>query len=418
MLRMRQLTMCSRGLVVLLASACSDGGSPKQLDVDDAALPSGAAAAMPPAPGGGSGGTRADPPVRELDGAVTPGDTSASRDAAAKEDGSLSAPDAGRMMVAAEPVAPCSDELDAQPGVVAPDFGAPQPATTFDGDPNDMGPFDVMQADTTITNPDASGPALDATFYAPSSDQGSSVAGELHPLVVVMHGFGATHRNYEHFTQHMASYGLLVLGITLPGALVAVHDKNADEAIAAIDYALSSAVPAAIAGHVDPERIAIAGHSFGGKIAFYAAARDPRIDLVIGWDPSNAGGPPCFIDAAMCNAFPVAPNCMANDSGIVHELQAETLIFRAAADGTNPEPAHGAIHFYRGVPAPATLLDFDANVSHADFANPDAAVSPHARRVQLAFLLSRFSGVTGLEDYLPGGTKIGDDPLLVRVLSR
>jgi dienelactone hydrolase len=209
-----------------------------------------------------------------------------------------------------------------------------------------------------------------------------------------------------------------VLGITMPFALEAAHDKNAAEAIAAIDLAISDAAPEAIRGHVDAERIAALGHSFGGKIAFYAASLDARIDLVIGWDPSNAGGPPCFVDATACNQFPVAPNCMADDSGIVHRMRAETVVLRAAPDGANPEPAHNAIHFYRGAPAPATLIDFDTNVAHGDFANAAAAVLAHTRRVNAAFVLSRLLGATGLEDYLPGGAKIGADPLVNEVQSR
>jgi len=38
--------------------------------------------------------------------------------------------------------------------------------------------------------------------------------------------------------------------------------------------------------------------------------------------------------------------------------------------------------------------------------------------VQLAFLLKRFLGTTGLDGYLPGGAQIGADPAVVRVLSK
>jgi len=202
----------------------------------------------------------------------------------------------------------------------------------------------------------------------------------------------------------------------LPFALTAEHDHNAEQARAAIDFALSGDAPMEVRGHVDGDKIAVAGHSFGGKIAFYAAALDPRIDLVIGWDPSNAGGPPCFVDPMVCNAYPVAPNCLAMSSGLVHELHAETLVFRAAPDGANPEPAHNAIHFFRGAPSPATLIDYDDRVLHGDFASAQSSVVPVARRVTLAFLLERFYARTGLEAWLPGGARIGE--LAVRVLEK
>jgi hypothetical protein len=41
-----------------------------------------------------------------------------------------------------------------------------------------------------------------------------------------------------------------------------------------------------------------------------------------------------------------------------------------------------------------------------DFANATAAVVPRARRIQLAFLLNRFYGTTGLEAWLPNGQDI------------
>jgi pimeloyl-ACP methyl ester carboxylesterase len=320
--------------------------------------------------------------------------------------------------VSAVPVDPCDDALDAQPGTIALDLGAFDPTVApraFEGDPANDGPYEVLELDVTIPNPDAQREALPATFYAPKLAQGAT---ERLPLVLVMHGFGLTHPSYAHFSRHFASHGLIALGISLPPSLTAAHDKNADEAIAAIDYALGQDAPAELIGRVDSDRVAATGHSLGGKIAFYAAALDPRIDIVIGWDPSNAGGPPCFIDPAACNGFPVAPNCLSTMSGLVHMLRAESVVFRAAADGANPEPAHNAIHFYRGAPAPATLIDFDQNVLHGDFADPSAAVIAHTRRVQIALVLERFLGVTGLEAYLPGGAEIASDPLVVRVVSR
>ena len=134
---------------------------------------------------------------------------------------------------------------------------------------------------------------------------------------------------------------------------------------------------------------------------------------MIGWDPSNAGEVPCTVDPMTCNTFPVAPSCAAASSGIIDRIQAESLIFRAAPDGANPEPDDNALNFFRGAPAPATLVDYDTAVLNSDFANPLAAVVPRARRVQLAFLLSRFYGTKGLEAWLPKGSDIGTGALRV-----
>lgn len=313
----------------------------------------------------------------------------------------------------------CDDALDLPVGQV-PSTPAPAGAafTGNPGNPGEMGAAAVLQVDFSLPNPDPARPALTGTFYAPSDDGGFTARPGPLPLVLVMHGFGTTHRNYDHFSTHLASHGLLALGLSLPAAAVAAHDKNADEAVAAISFALGADAPAQVAGLADPARIAAAGHSFGGKIAFYAAAQDTRISLVIGWDPSNAGGPPCFVDPAACNDFPVAPNCQAMDAGLVHRIRAESLIFRAAPDGANPEPDHNAIHFYRGAPTPSTLVDYDTAVMHGDWANGLLPVVAHSRAVHVALLLQRLTGATGLDAWLPGGAEVAAGLGVKRVLRK
>jgi|GEM_PF-1312679 len=398
----------------LLLCACSADPDAVARGGDAAAAVSGDAAAPTAKPDAGMVVAPSDAGrVRELDAALA--DAAAERDAGSatvpsEADDAGPAADASAPTTSPQPVDPCSQELQSVVADARPDFGAAPspPVQSVAGDPNEAGAYGVWRSDVVIPNPDSARSALEATFYAPSEDGGSTVAAGRFALVLVMHGFGLTHQAYEGMSAHMASQGFVVLGITLPFSLTSAHDKNAEEALAAVDFALSSAAPEALQTHVDAEKIAAAGHSLGGKIAFYAAALDARIDLVIAWDPSNAGGPPCFIDAMACNNFPVAPNCLVMQAGIVHQLRAETLVFRAAADGANPEPEHNAIHFFRGAPMPATLIDFDATVQHGDWANAESAVLPHTRRVQLALLRQRFYGHTGLEPWLPRGAEIGD----------
>ena len=68
---------------------------------------------------------------------------------------------------------------------------------------------------------------------------------------------------------------------------------------------------------------------------------------------------------------------------------------------TTPDTHHWAENFYRGAPSPAHLVLFD-NAGHGDwgFTGPVTDVS---KRAQMALLLSRLKGYTGLEAYLPGG---------------
>ena len=112
-------------------------------------------------------------------------------------------------------------------------------------------------------------------------------------------------------------------------------------------------------------KIAVAGHSKGGKVSFFTAVIDDRVDLAIGWDPSNSGGPPCFIGNVVpglsCNALPAAPNCMIESPGNLHFMQAESLVLGEPRDNAvNPDKHHNSVHFYRGAPSPASLVLFNA----------------------------------------------------------
>ena len=126
-------------------------------------------------------------------------------------------------------------------------------------------------------------------------------------------------------------------------------------------------------------------------MAFYAAALDTRIDLVIALDPQNGGGPPCFLGETAqgdCNDFPVAPNCQAESSGILHQMQAESLIFGAEDTILTPDSHHWAREFYRGSPSPTHFISMP-DVGHVAW-SIDNDESTLSRGVYTAFLLSRF----------------------------
>ena len=152
-------------------------------------------------------------------------------------------------------------------------------------------------------------------------------------------------------------------------------------------------------------KIAILGHSQGGKLAFYAAALDARVDIVVGWDPQNGGGPPCFLgetDQGYCNDYPVAPNCEANDSGVVHQIRAASLVFGAQDATLTPDVHLRAEQFYRGSPSPAYFVSMPDAGHGAWFS--DGEVSTLTRGVHTALLLSKMMGYENLEDWLPTGS--------------
>jgi dienelactone hydrolase len=304
------------------------------------------------------------------------------------------------------PTAACGTDLDVHNGTVKPNY-ASQGAVEVVGDPITPGPYRVLLENASLDNPDANRNAVSVTTYAPTSDDQEIIEGKL-PLIVVLPGFSGNHTGYRHFTDHFVSYGFAVLGVT--PANVTFTDApnnpaNVAEVKAAVAWALESS---ALAGHIDEQRLIISGHSQGGKLAFFTAVTDPRFKTVLGWDPQNGGGAPCFIAGTVgqnCNAWPVAPNCDVDrsfeDPGMMANLRAESITFAARDALTTPDNHLWAEHFYRGAPSPTHLMLFPS-ASHGDWAAAGATTDV-TKRIQMALLLTRFMGGKGLEMYLPDG---------------
>ncbi len=292
-------------------------------------------------------------------------------------------------------------------GRIEPDFGNVPAPTNFTGDPAAPGPHGVVRESVSPPRPLGDAGTSRGTLYLPA-DSGS------YPLVVVLPGYGASHTGFAAYSESFASHGFIVLGLdTGDGGFGAPSDHALEAArtLAAIEW-VSTAGPRA--AEVDATRIAVAGHSKGGKLAFWAAALDARIDLVVGWDPSNSGGAPCFIDPSGCNSQPAAPNCNTPNgggSGVLHLMQAESLILGVPPDAlTNPDPAHNALHFYRGAPGPTTYLSLRGR--HTDFLVGNPALQTLTRRATTSLLLQRLQGRVIEASYLPGGDDFDPSGLL------
>ena len=224
------------------------------------------------------------------------------------------APTGGPEAVAATPDDPCNEDLSVFNGRVVPDLGVVPEPEPFTANPEEMGPYAVTSTDFQVPitggtldtvgyNIEMTDSSQPATAYMPEGDEGNL------PLVVVLAGFQASYTIYSDFSQHFASHGFAVLGIDTRSDLnAASHDTEPWEVIQAIDYVLSGASP--MGDRVDPTKIAVSGHSKGGKVSYFVAAMDDRIDQVIAWDPQNAGGPPCFISGFLGADCSAPDTCM------------------------------------------------------------------------------------------------------------
>lgn len=281
--------------------------------------------------------------------------------------------------------------------------------TACGGDPfEERGDYDLYTQLVDVPNPEITSDPMSGRLFAPSSDGGDSIISGEHGLLVFTPGFGADYSWYREYGEHLSSHGFIVLLMSFSGAgfnLEADHPYQARQIGYAIDHALTL-----IPNSIDEDKIAVGGHSFGGKIAFFTATMDSRISAVLAMDPSNAGGAPCFISPDTCGNFPVAPNPTRGEVGLLEPLETASLIMRAEPDLLgNPDEEFNASHFFYGydgnglyaVNSPAIYFDMGDTPHNSWVPTLFREVPTVAKRTMLAFLKKHFSG-ENTDRYLTG----------------
>ncbi len=153
---------------------------------------------------------------------------------------------------------------------------------------------------------------LDTVIWYPAAASGNEAAvisdanpatdGAPFPVVVFSHGDGNDPRVATYFTEHLASWGFVVVAPPHPGDTSADctspcgTESRIDSALNRVDdltFALDQVLalqndPANALGRiVDPTRTAVTGHSFGGWTAL-AAEKTGRFDAVVAMAPAPA----------------------------------------------------------------------------------------------------------------------------------
>ena len=175
------------------------------------------------------------------------------------------------------------------------------------------------------------------------------------PVVIFSHGFGGIRFQSYFLTEHLASHGFVVVAPDHPGNTLANFATLGDAAAAAqsaIDRPLDVLYVLArleegwltpIVG-VDPSRIAVSGHSFGGWTAVESARRDARLRVVVALAPGFR-----------------APSSPA----IAGELARPLMLMGGTADRTTPFDTDQQAAFDVATP-PKALVRIDG-AGHMDF---------------------------------------------------
>ena len=241
-------------------------------------------------------------------------------------------------------------------------YPAHEPATTappaldaFDTD----GPYDVSALDETMPVPARRTSALLRTLYPV---HGAQVADGAFPLVVFHHGAALQDPahprlfdRYDHLLRRWASHGFVVATIDgldlvwqqdrlLEGTLENLNAMAENQRAAIAFLRARAADPAyALAGHIDLDRVIVAGHSRGAGAALITARAEPSVVggvLIKPLDPmTTAGG-----DVAWQGRLPAKP----------------FLVVVAGEDGDVPYPMVDYLYERRAGPmAAVTILGSD-----------------------------------------------------------
>lgn len=133
----------------------------------------------------------------------------------------------------------------------------------------------------------ATAPGLDTHgLYIPAKLGENGVK---HPVIVWTNGAGGTSDFYKNLLSHFASHGFFVVANKMSGG---DHNPEVTEQKAGIDWAIAEASRSGspYAGKIDPERVAVAGHSLG-SISSFASAAHPSVKASIHWSAGLTGNP-------------------------------------------------------------------------------------------------------------------------------
>ncbi len=111
----------------------------------------------------------------------------------------------------------------------------------------------------------ATGRSFDVDLHFPATADAEMAEGQ-HPMVVVIQGGAVDHARYLWMGEHLASRGYIALTPAYPMDLAIFGSNRTHEAIDRANSLAEDGDPI-LAGAIDPQAVAVMGHSLGGTVA-------------------------------------------------------------------------------------------------------------------------------------------------------
>ena len=240
----------------------------------------------------------------------------------------------------------------------------------------------VASYETTWVDTTRSTPALDGYPGAPSRTLPTTVwyptdqANGPYPLVMFAHGFGVTPSTYSALLSRVAAAGYVVAAPTYPilsgrpagpSDVVGWDDLFPDTWFVTTQVLEASASGAGVLGNlVDPQRIAVAGHSDGGYVAFGDGYQPFRLDMRIrsvisyaatfdGISPYQPNARPILHVLSDHDGYNPYPEAIAWDAA--HLAQPKSVLTLVNADHLAPYTDPNDPHFSTLVTVTIAFLD-------------------------------------------------------------
>ncbi|MDP6944162.1 MAG: hypothetical protein QF464_08440, partial [Myxococcota bacterium] len=238
-----------------------------------------------------------------------------------------------------------------------------------DASPTDLGPWEAQTTSATLSVGDGLFPTeIPLTLFVPEGD------GPF-PVVVMTDGFNLAGDLYTSYGDHLSSWGYVVVLADIPNNFI--FSKTAVELAeymgATFDWIEDNA-SGQLGGQADISKMAIAGHSAGGKAAIHVSLYDDRSQAVFSIDPVDST--PDFVNASPEDYPSIAPELM-DQLDVPVVLVGETT--NGSVEGATLTPCapleENFQQYYAAATGPALEIEF-IGASHMSFLdNPDCGLS-------------------------------------------